>query len=90
MMQNKTTDGQMTRLALIISLGGFLFGFDASVISGAIRFLVPEFGLSDLALGWVVASLTFTSTLAMMAAGPLSDRIGRKKLLIIIMQCRIQ
>jgi len=74
----------MTRLALIISLGGFLFGFDASVISGAIRFLVPEFGLSDLALGWVVASLTFTSTLAMMVAGPLSDRVGRKKLLLII------
>ncbi|WP_282783983.1 sugar porter family MFS transporter [Phaeodactylibacter xiamenensis] len=84
MMQNKTSSGQMTRLALIISLGGFLFGFDASVISGAIRFLVPEFGLSDLALGWVVASLTFTSTLAMMVAGPLSDRIGRKKLLLII------
>ena len=83
-MKRRTTSGQMTRLALIISLGGFLFGFDASVISGAIRFLVPEFGLSDLALGWVVASLTFTSTLAMMVAGPLSDRVGRKKLLIII------
>ena len=65
-------------IALIVALGGFLMGFDASVISGVVRFIEPEFDLTKLELGWSVASLTLTATLAMMTAGPLSDRIGRR------------
>ncbi len=56
-------------------------GFDASVISGVVRFIEPEFDLTKLELGWSVASLTLTATLAMMTAGPLSDRIGRRTVL---------
>jgi len=66
------------RVALIVALGGFLMGFDASVISGVVGFIEPEFSLSKIELGWAVASLTLTSTLAMMVAGPLSDRFGRR------------
>lgn len=68
-------------VALIVALGGFLMGFDASVISGVVGFIEPEFGLSKIQLGWSVASLTLTATLAMMVAGPLSDRLGRKPIL---------
>ena len=68
-------------IALIVALGGLLMGFDASVISGVVKFIEPEFGLSKLELGWAVASLTLTSTLAMLLAGPLSDRIGRRSVL---------
>jgi MFS family permease len=68
---------------LIIALGGFLMGFDASVISGVVGFIEPEFGLTKIELGWAVASLTLTATLAMLAAGPLSDRIGRRPVLLI-------
>ncbi|MFW6347470.1 MAG: sugar porter family MFS transporter, partial [Cyclonatronaceae bacterium] len=71
----------VTRVAMIVALGGFLMGFDASVISGVVRFIEPEFGLSKLQLGWAVGSLTLTSTLAMMIAGPLSDRFGRRTVL---------
>ncbi|MEJ2534092.1 MAG: MFS transporter, partial [Gammaproteobacteria bacterium] len=53
-------------------------GFDASVISGVVRFIEPQFELSKVELGWSVASLTLTATLAMLGAGPLSDRVGRK------------
>lgn len=56
-------------------------GFDASVISGVVKFIEPEFGLTKLELGWAVSSLTLTATLAMMIAGPLSDRWGRKRVL---------
>ena len=56
-------------------------GFDASVISGVVKFIEPEFNLTKLELGWSVASLTLTSTLAMMLAGPLSDRFGRRLVL---------
>ncbi len=71
------------RIALIVALGGFLMGFDASVISGVVTFIEPEFALSKIELGWAVASLTLTSTLAMMMAGPLSDRYGRRLILRI-------
>lgn len=68
--------------ALAVSLGGFLFGFDASVISGVIRFIKPQFGLTDLELGWVVSSPAFSAMFAMLAAGALADRWGRKRVLI--------
>jgi len=68
-------------IALIVALGGLLMGFDASVISGVVGFIEEEFELTKLQLGWSVASLTLTSTLAMMVAGPLSDRFGRRAVL---------
>jgi sugar porter (SP) family MFS transporter len=71
------------RVALTVALGGFLMGFDASVISGVVTFIEPEFGLTKIELGWSVASLTLTASLAMMLAGPLSDRLGRRPVLMI-------
>lgn len=68
-------------IALIVALGGLLMGFDASVISGVVKFIEPEFELTKLELGWSVASLTLTATLAMMVAGPLSDKYGRRTVL---------
>ena len=73
----------MVTVALIVALGGFLMGFDASVISGVVSFIGPEFNLTRIELGWAVASLTLTATLAMMVSGPLSDRLGRKPLLAL-------
>jgi len=72
----------VARTALIVALGGFLMGFDASVISGVVGFIEPRFELTKLQLGWVVSSLTLAATLAMMVAGPLSDRIGRRRVLV--------
>jgi sugar porter (SP) family MFS transporter len=65
-------------VAAIVALGGFLMGFDASVISGVVGFIETEFALTRIQLGWSVASLTLTATLAMMVAGPISDRVGRR------------
>ena len=69
------------RIALFVGFGGFLMGFDASVISGVVTFIEPRFGLNKIELGWAVASLTLTATIAMMCAGPLSDRFGRRPVL---------
>ena len=71
------------KVALTVALGGFLMGFDASVISVVVGFIEPELGLSKLELGWTVASLTLTATIAMMLSGPLSDRLGRRPVLKI-------
>lgn len=79
----KNPKGHIVFISLIVALGGFLMGFDASVISGVIKFIEPEFDLTKLELGWAVSSLTLTATIAMMIAGPLSDRWGRKRVLSI-------
>jgi MFS transporter, SP family, arabinose:H+ symporter len=69
------------RISLIVALGGFLMGFDASVISGVVKFIETEFDLTKLELGWSVASLTLTATLGHDGFGPLSDKYGRRKIL---------
>ena len=66
---------------MIVALGGFLMGFDASVISGVVKFIEPQFNLTKLQLGWSVSCLTLTATLAMLFAGPVSDKIGRRTVL---------
>lgn len=68
----------------MVSLGGFLFGFDAGIISGVMSYVGPEFALNELQSGWVVSSPSFAAMIAMLIAGKLSDIIGRKKILIIV------
>ncbi|MCA0133497.1 sugar porter family MFS transporter [Winogradskyella alexanderae] len=71
------------RIALIVALGGFLMGFDASVISGVNKFIQIDFNLTDLELGFSVSSLTIIAALSMMVSGPLSDKFGRRIMLKI-------
>jgi SP family arabinose:H+ symporter-like MFS transporter len=73
----------MISLALIASIGGFLFGFDTAVISGTIVFVKNQFGLSAIQEGWYVSSALLGSIAGVAVAGVLSDRYGRKKVLII-------
>ncbi len=56
-------------------------GFDASVISGVVKFIEPQFDLTKIQLGWSVSSLTLMATLAMLVSGPISDRLGRRTVL---------
>lgn len=79
-MQRKSNTAAF-RIAIIIALGGFLMGFDASVISGVVKFIETDFDLTKLQLGWAVSSLTLTSTLAMLISGPISDKFGRRETL---------
>lgn len=72
------------QFAAIVAMGGFIFGLDAALISGTVRFVTAEFGLNDLQLGSVVSAPGFGVLFALIAAGPLCDRIGRKYTLIII------
>jgi len=80
-MKNKS---QIISISLIVALGGFLFGFDAGIISGVMTYAGPEFDLSEIQSGWVVSSPSFAAMIAMLFSGRLSDAIGRKKLLIIV------
>lgn len=75
--------GAIFRISLTVALAGFLMGFDASVISGVVSALEKEFALDKLQLGWAVACLTLSATLAMLISGPLSDRLGRRAVLFL-------
>ena len=72
---------EIVLITIIVALGGFLLGFDASVISGVVKFIEPEFNLSKIELGWAVSSITLTAALGTLIAGPLSDNLGRRRLL---------
>jgi MFS family permease len=71
-------------IAFVVSLGGFLFGFDAGIISGVVSYVGPEWNLSDAQIGWVVSSPSFAAMIAMLVAGKLSDQLGRKKILLVV------
>ncbi|MGJ8692335.1 MAG: sugar porter family MFS transporter [Thalassotalea sp.] len=70
--------------AIVVALGGFIFGFDASVISGVVGFVSDEFNLNEWQQGFVVSSPTLGALLGSFFAGPCADLYGRKKVIIAI------
>lgn len=73
-------------VALTVAIGGFLLGFDATVISGVVPFIREYFSLSgtsgDLKLGFAVSSLGWGAMAGNALAGALSDRFGRRRVLL--------
>lgn len=57
------------RYALIVALGGFVFGLDAAIISGTIRYITLEFGLSNLEVGTVVSAPSLGAIIALFFCG---------------------
>ncbi len=70
-------------ISLVTALGGLLFGFDISVISGAIPFLQKYFVLNESMKGWVVSSALLGCIIGASFSGRLGDRYGRKKVLMV-------
>jgi len=91
MRDSITTDRQHYNMSalwlacLVAAMGGLLFGYDWVVIGGAKPFYEPFFGISNSTelQGLAMSSALFGCLAGAMATGALSDRMGRKRLLII-------
>lgn len=71
-------------IASIAIMGGLMFGFDIAIISGAVPFIQSYFGWSELELGWGVSSLVFGAIAGALISGILTDKFGRKGVLIAV------
>ncbi len=70
-------------LSIVASLGGFLFGYDTAVISGTVDHVSAQFNLNDVTKGWYVGCALAGSIAGVMVAGSLSDKFGRKIVLLL-------
>jgi SP family sugar:H+ symporter-like MFS transporter len=70
-------------ISAVAAIGGFLFGFDSGVINGTVTALGNAFNASDIASGFNVASVLLGCAVGALMAGPISDRFGRKPIMII-------
>ncbi len=77
MSTSSRLSGRVIAISIGAALGGFLFGFDSSVINGAVDALSGDFGLGTAVTGFVVASALLGSAVGAWFAGPLADRRGR-------------
>lgn len=71
-----------TRIALIAALGGFLFGFETAVISGAERTIQEFWKLDAFWLGFTVAASLIGTVFGSLIIGSPAQKYGRKKVLI--------
>ena len=82
-MEKQGSFGVLLMLSIVAALGGFLFGFDTAVISGTISFVKIQFGMDAVAEGWFVSSALLGCIIGVSMAGFLSDKFGRKKIMIL-------
>ena len=70
-------------MAIVAAIGGILFGYDTAVISGTTEMVRNQFALTDLTEGWYVGCALIGSICGVLAAGTLSDYLGRKLTMLI-------
>ena len=82
-LHGKQSAGYVYLISLVAAVGGLLFGFDIAVIAGAIPFITRHFALTPSQLGIAVSTVALGCMLGAAVASFISDRFGRKKVLIL-------
>src|SRR5436190_9641589 len=76
--------GYVWLISIVAAMGGLLFGWDWVVIGGAKPFFQRYFELtSEAQIGWANSCALIGCLVGALAAGALSDKLGRKRLLIV-------
>lgn len=75
--------GYVIFMAIVAAIGGILFGYDTAVISGTTEMVRNQFALTDITEGWYVGCALIGSIAGVLAAGTLSDYLGRKLTMLI-------
>jgi MFS transporter, SP family, major inositol transporter len=73
----------LTRITVISTLGGLLFGYDTGVISGALLYMRDDLHLTSFWEGFVVSSLLFAAAFGALMGGRVADALGRKRSLMV-------
>jgi sugar porter (SP) family MFS transporter len=76
--------GYPVRISLIAALGGFLFGFETAVISGAEKTIEHLWSLNSFSQGFTVASSLIGTVIGSLISSIPAQRFGRKKTLTVI------
>ncbi|HEX5153532.1 MAG TPA: sugar porter family MFS transporter [Parafilimonas sp.] len=71
------------KATIVAAVGGLLFGYDTAVVAGAIGFIEKLYNLTPTMKGWIASCALIGCVIGAMFAGTLSDKIGRKKMLIL-------
>jgi sugar porter (SP) family MFS transporter len=84
-VHTKNMNLYLVLVCLVGAAGGFLFGFDTSVISGVIEYISSPkvFNLDEISKGWTVSCIIVGCMIGCVVAGPSSSRFGRKKTLVL-------
>ena len=82
-MENSGNKWYVYKATVVAAVGGLLFGYDTAVVAGAIGFIEKRYDLSAAMVGWIASCALIGCIVGAMFAGKLSDRIGRKKVLIL-------
>lgn len=81
--KSKTYTRYLLITVIIAAFGGFLFGYDQGVMSGAINFIGPVFHMSSGVLGFVSGGIPLGAFFGCLIAGWLADKIGRKIVMFV-------
>jgi len=82
-MANKASNAKVIGLAVAGAIGGFLFGFDSSVVNGAVNPIESQFHLSSTITGLAVASALIGCAIGAILGGRIGDRYGRIPTMVV-------
>lgn len=81
--QSTHNTGYVLSIAIVATIGGFLFGYDSGVINGTVDGLRAAFNSEDVGTGFNVASMLLGCAIGALLAGRLADVFGRRTLLVV-------
>ena len=83
-MSHEKLNRSIYLVSFIAALAGLLFGFDTGIISGALLFIDADFVLTTAMKELIVSSVLIGAMMGSLTSGRLSDRLGRRKVMLVI------